>query len=260
VPEEPRGVPAPGVLAIRQHAGQFYVGKSEPAGLSANEQYHYGLELCRRGYVVLCPDLLCFEERTPPEYDRREGSVPAGKEYEKFEAMDRILRGSTLQAKYLSDLSVGLDYLDGRAEVDPDRLGVIGHSLGGQQTAWLAWHDDRVRAAAASCGTSRYEAVQRDTITHNFAYYTPGLLEAGDLEDVLADVAPRALLVTNGTEDGLHPLDSVRRLNEETAAAYEAAGHPERFESVVFEGGHGFPPEIRERAYDWLDRWLDDSD
>src|SRR5689334_3718590 len=48
----------PGVLAIHQHAGQYDLGKAEPAGLSADPMYHYGLDLCRRGYVVLCPDQL----------------------------------------------------------------------------------------------------------------------------------------------------------------------------------------------------------
>src|SRR5437762_2682828 len=48
----------PAILAIHQHAGQYQMGKSEPAGLSNNPTFHYGLDVCRRGYVVLCPDLL----------------------------------------------------------------------------------------------------------------------------------------------------------------------------------------------------------
>jgi hypothetical protein len=57
----------PAVLAIHQHAGNYELGKSEPAGLSADASYHYGLDLCRRGYVALCPDQLCFEDRRAPE-------------------------------------------------------------------------------------------------------------------------------------------------------------------------------------------------
>src|SRR4051794_4261833 len=52
----------PAVLGLHQHAGQYYLGKAEPAGLSADSMYHYGLDLCRRGYVVLSPDHLCFED------------------------------------------------------------------------------------------------------------------------------------------------------------------------------------------------------
>jgi hypothetical protein len=53
----------PAVLAIHQHDNRYDLGKAEPVGLSGNAMYAYGQELCRRGYVVLCPDLLCFEDR-----------------------------------------------------------------------------------------------------------------------------------------------------------------------------------------------------
>src|SRR5437867_2775283 len=52
---QPKGAaPADGwprTLAIHQHGGNFDLGKSEPAGLSANPMFHYGLDLCQRGYV-----------------------------------------------------------------------------------------------------------------------------------------------------------------------------------------------------------------
>jgi dienelactone hydrolase len=250
--------PAPGVLAIHQHNGEFALGKSEPAGLSADAEKHYGAELARRGYVVLCPDLLCFEDRQPPEYERMEGSTPDGEDYERFVAMDRLLRGSTLQAKYLSDLAVALDVLAADERVDADALGALGHSLGGQEAIWLSWYDDRVGAAVSSCGAARLSAIQRETINHNFAMYVPGALAAGDTDDLLAGVAPTPLFATNGVGDGIFPVDSVRKMNEAVAAAYADAGVPERFESLVFDGGHGFPDDVRERAYDWLDRWLRD--
>lgn len=60
----------PAIIASHQHAGEYYLGKSEPVGLSSNTMYHYGLDLCLRGYVVLCPDHLCFEDRRPPEFKR----------------------------------------------------------------------------------------------------------------------------------------------------------------------------------------------
>ena len=67
----------PALLAVHQHAGQYDLGKAEPAGLAGDPMYHYGQELCRRGYVVLCPDLLCFEERRYNTRNRSElGSRP----------------------------------------------------------------------------------------------------------------------------------------------------------------------------------------
>src|SRR5688500_2669480 len=40
----------PAVLCLHQHAGQFDLGKSEPAGLAGNPEQHYALELARRGF------------------------------------------------------------------------------------------------------------------------------------------------------------------------------------------------------------------
>src|SRR3954451_7316450 len=101
----PRGdAPAggwPAMLALHQHAGRYDLGKSEPAGLSADRMYHYGLDLCRRGYVVLCPDHLCFEDRRPPEYVRAENTGLKDGNYEQFEFTRRILEGTCLQTKYL---------------------------------------------------------------------------------------------------------------------------------------------------------------
>ncbi|WP_222912899.1 prolyl oligopeptidase family serine peptidase [Natrinema sp. SYSU A 869] len=247
----------PSILAVHPHAGEFAVGKSDPAGLSDTEPYHYGVELCQRGHVVCCPDLLCFEDRRPPEHERTAGTAPDGADYEKFVAMDRLLRGSTLQAKYLSDLVVALDVLESYDLVDAGAMGVLGHSLGGQEAAWLSWFDDRVAAAVVSSGAARLAAVQREQITHNFALYVPDLLTVGDMEAVLADVAPTPLLLTHGTADRIFPPDSVRTLSGTLSEAYADAGVSDRFETLFFEGGHEFPADVRSRAYDWLARWLD---
>ena len=167
----------PAVLALHQHAGQFYLGKAEPAGLSADSMYHYGLDLCRRGYLVLCPDHLCFEDRRPPEYVRVANSALNDRAYERFEFTQRLLKGSCLQTKYLHDMVCALDLLAELPDVDGARLGAIGHSLGGQEALWLAWYDQRVRAAVSSCGFGLIRTIIRDAINHNYALYVPGLLE-----------------------------------------------------------------------------------
>jgi cephalosporin-C deacetylase-like acetyl esterase len=48
----------------------------------------------------------------------------------------------------------GLTFLQSRPEVDPARLGVYGHSMGGRLTTQLAGIDARVKAAVPSCGGS----------------------------------------------------------------------------------------------------------
>ncbi len=50
----------------------------------------------------------------------------------------------------------GLTFLEQQAEVDADKLGVYGHSMGGNLTVYVAGSDSRVKAAAPSVGGSGF--------------------------------------------------------------------------------------------------------
>jgi len=240
----------PAVLCLHQHAGQFELGKSEPAGLAGNPEQHYALELARRGFVTLAPDHLCFE-------DRRDPRLPDA-QFERFEFTRRLTLGSTLQAKLSWDAMRALDYLRARPEVGGP-IGCVGHSLGGQQTLLLAALDRRVAAAVSSCGFSTLATIFRDGINHNFAAYAPGLGELGDMGDVLALVAPRPFLTVAGRADRIFPIDGLEAALDRAARAYRRAGVPERLAVDTEPGGHAFTDRLRALAYDWLERWLSPS-
>jgi dienelactone hydrolase len=206
--------------------------------------------------VVLCPDLLCFEERRPPKEAPQGRNVLDDAGYERFEFTKRILMGSCLQTKYLHDLSCALDLLTSLPDVNRARIGVIGHSLGGQESLWLMWYDARVSAAVSSCGFGLLRTLVRDRINHNFAAYVPGILEVCDMDALVADLAPRAFLLTAGETDPLFPVDGVRSVVEHAQRAYIQKGVPERFQAILFPAGHSFPDEIKAQAYAFLDHWL----
>ncbi|MCL2595380.1 MAG: dienelactone hydrolase family protein [Promicromonosporaceae bacterium] len=247
----------PAVLAHHQHNDEFQLGKSEVAGLAGHPDQAYALELARRGFVVLAPDALGFEERGPYAGELAAPvTQTVGGNRERFEFTRRVLNGSCLQAKLVSDMQRGLDYLQTRPEVDGGRLGAIGHSLGGQQTLFLAALDNRVQAGVSSCGFSSLRSVLREGINHNFGAYVPGLLAHGDVGDVLRAVAPRPFLALNGSDDPIFPIDGLYDSYATAQPAYEEAGHPERLRVAARAGGHAFTPEMRDRAYAWLERWL----
>ena len=247
----------PGVLAVHPHAGQYHLGKSETAGLIGNPDWHYGLELARRGYLVLCPDLLGFEDRRPPAEQRAAHSgALEDRNYELWLGKVLAVQGSSLQARYVSDLSRALDILAEQPDVDADRLGCLGHSGGGQETLWLAWYDERVKAAVSAGGVSLLSLIIAHSINHMMAMWVPRLLTVCDLDGVVAGIAPRACLLTHGETDPIFPLDGVRRIAAVAEAAYREQGAAERFALRTFPVGHLFPPEMREVAYQWLDRWL----
>ena len=244
LPEAPG--PHPAALCVHQHHRQFHLGKSEPAGLAGDPEQFYALELAGRGYVTLAADVIGFEERQNPSLQ--------GQDYERFEANKRLTEGSCLQAKMLWDLMRGLDYLAARKEVDPKRIGCLGHSLGGQETLFLCAVDRRVAVGVSSCGFSSYRAIFDAAINHNFAAYVPGLLQYGDLDRVLGLVAPRPYLVLVGKDDPIFPLAGVRATVRAARRAYGRAR--DRLRLGVFPGGHGFSPPMRKAAYEWLDHWL----
>ncbi|HUG53447.1 MAG TPA: acetylxylan esterase [Vicinamibacteria bacterium] len=240
----------PAVLCHHQHGGQFEVGKDGPAGLGSTPDQHYALELARRGYVTIAPDALVFGERQDPA-----GKLK-GAGYERFEALHRLTEGKTLQGKYVWDARRALDYLETRPEVDPSRLGMIGHSLGGQETLFTTALDTRIKAAVSSCGFGSLRTLARDRILHNFALFVPGLAGHGDYGAVLALVAPRPFLVAARTDDPIFPREGIEETVAAARSAYEAAGAADRLGTFYEPGPHAFSPVLREAAYAWLDRWL----
>ena len=221
----------PAILAIHQHNGEYQLGKSEPAGLAGPTVNHYGLDLCRRGYVVLCPDLLCFEDR---RVDKTDDVKLADRDYEHFEFTKRVLNGSCLQTKYLHDLSCCVDLLQSLAEVNGEKIGTIGHSLGGQEALWITWYDKRITCGVSSCGFGQIETILRDHVLHNRALYVPGMLSLGDLDLLLNDISPRPFMTTNGESDRLFPIDGVREIASKTKTRYSTLDADSSFQSLIF--------------------------
>jgi hypothetical protein len=146
--------PAPAIFAHHQHNREFHLGKSEVVGLAGDPDQAYAAELAQRGYVVIVPDVLALEERN--------WSNPSG-EAEYYELATRLVQGRTLLVKCLHDVSVGLDYLLTRLEVDPLRIGFIGHSYGGRMAIWAPAIDQRIRASVSNCGCVNH----KQSFTHD---------------------------------------------------------------------------------------------
>ena len=233
------------------------MGKSEPAGFYAKAANTFGLTLCRAGFAVLCPDQIGFEDRRPAEYARRANPCLEGQNYERYLFMEYLLKGSSLQAKNIADLTRAVDILGEQPEVDSERIGVCGHSLGGQEALWLAWYDSRIKALAASCGFARIHDLQKRAINHNYSMYLPGFLQDGDMEDLLRTLCPKPAYIGHGALDPIYPKDSVERVMELGRQAYEQAGFGERFCARIFEDvGHVFEEEQQREAVEFLLKWV----
>jgi dienelactone hydrolase len=206
--------PAPAIAIWHQHAGQYHLGKSEPAGLDGNPMHHTGAALAREGYVVLCPDALCFEERQDPEKKRK------GMTFERFEFLRYVVSGQCLAWKNILDMKRAIDFLVSIPEVDSKNIGCYGHSMGSTHTWLVGPWEERIRCFVANCCLPTYRGIHRNKMLHCFPNFIPGLNEYGDTPDIAALIAPRPLHFNFGKLDTGTPAEDIPWSMERIQKAY----------------------------------------
>lgn len=243
--------PAPGICIWHQHNGEWHLGKTEPAGLAGNPMHHTGVALAKQGFVVLCPDALCFEERQDPE------KKLAGGNFERFEFLRYVVAGKCMAWKNILDMRRAVDYLAARPEVKADRLGCYGHSMGSTHTWLVGPWEPRLRALVGNCCLPTYAAIHRTKLLHCFPNFIPGLFSYGDTPDVAALIAPRALHLNFGEQDGGSPIQEVRAGIETIARAYAAAGAKDQFTWYIEDGaGHVLSEAMWQKTLATFRRYL----
>jgi predicted amidohydrolase/poly(3-hydroxybutyrate) depolymerase len=161
-----------------------------------------------------------------------------------------------IESAYERVTTAVIDYLKGRDDIDPDRIGVFGVSLGGYYAARSAAYEPRVRAAVDLAGPYRFDldwdtlaAQTRATFQHRSGAADPAQARALAATLTLADAAPRItgpLLVVHGGRDRLIPAYHAERLAREAPGA-ELLLYPDGSHGVT---NHAF--ESRSAIADWL--------
>jgi dienelactone hydrolase len=241
--------PAPAVAIWHQHNGEWHLGKSEPAGLSGNPMHHTGVALAKEGYVVLCPDALCFEERQSPFLEKGN--------YERFEFLRLTVAGRCMAWKNILDMRRAIDCLASRPDVDAARIGCYGHSMGSTHTWLVGPWDERLKCLVGNCCLPTYAAIHRTHLLHCFPNFIPGLFEYGDTPDIAGLIAPRPLLLNFGELDKGSPIEEVRTGIVRIGDAYRAAGAADNFSSFIEPGvGHVLSDAMWQRTREWFARHL----
>lgn len=232
----------PAVLCLHQTTPR---GKDSPVGLSDRPTLHYARELALRGYVTLSPDYPSFGEY-PYNFDA-----------------DEYVSG-TMKAIY--DNTRAIDVLASLPEVDANRIGCIGHSLGGHNSLFTAVFDQRLKAVVTCCGFTSFHKYMRGDL-HGWSSprympligskynYSPDRMPF-DFPEVLAAIAPRAVFVVAPLHDDNFDIDGVRESLAAAKPIFELLGNGKNLQAVHPDSKHDFRDAERQQAYEFLDRVL----
>jgi hypothetical protein len=77
-----------------------------------------------------------------------------------------------------------------------------------------------------------------------------------DFPEVVASFAPRAFLASSPLRDDNFEVSGVKDCMAAARLVYELLGAKEKLTANYPDCEHDFPPDVRQVAYEWLDRWL----
>jgi len=178
------------------------------------------------------------------------------------DAVAEQLAGGSYMGLLVYEVMRAVDYLQTRADVDRQRIGVTGFSLGGALSWYAAAADPRLRVVVPVCGgAGTYQALlqsQKHTSYHSQYFYPAGFLQIfpGDQPELFAALAPRPVLIVGRDQDQGMPVEGLRQLEREVSAAYRKRGVPERFAVHLTPGEHDYSKVMFAQVKEWFRRFL----
>jgi len=241
--------PFPAVLVHHQHNGQRYLGKSEVCGLLGDPFQAFGPALVRRGIAVLAPDSICFEDRRR----NRMGTAPdeatdVAQHYDQL--CYRLVRGDTLMRKVLDDSARGISILRTHPLIEKARIGILGHSYGGNTVLFHAALDTRIAFACASGAACSYNYKMAHQYGIEMAEVIPGFASRFDIADLVMCMAPRRVLIVSATNDAAS--QDADMIVKAARTAWEALGAAQLLEHARYEGEHALTQERFDTIVHWL--------
>jgi pimeloyl-ACP methyl ester carboxylesterase len=230
-------------------------GKQLVDGASPLANRALAKELALRGYVVIAPDYPSFGDMKDYDFDH-----------------DRYESGTM---KGIFNHMRCVDLLQVRKDVDPERIGVIGHSLGGHNSIFTGAFDQRIKVVVSSCGWTLFDYYNAgDKVSREYGgrlgpwaqkRYMPLILDKYnldgtripfDFDEVIAAIAPRPFFSNSPLHDANFDVNGVKKGIAEVSEVYKLFKADGNLQIRYPESGHDFPIEVRLEAYRFLDKIL----
>lgn len=213
--------------------------------------HDYARQLAQQGYLVFVPVQRGLGERIEkqPGYVNWQG---AGQSSCRVLSFNAILMGKTLLGMRVWDVIRTIDYIRSRPETMINGIGCVGFSGGATTTLFSAAVEPQITVAVVSGYFNQFRKSIM-AMTHCECNYIPHLLEYAEMSDIAGLIAPRALLVESGTQDGIFPVEGTLAAYQDVQQVYDLLGKPNALEKDIFPADHQFSGA---KAFSWLDRWL----
>ncbi|MHA6249328.1 dienelactone hydrolase family protein [Pontibacter sp. CAU 1760] len=278
---------APAVIALHDHGGFYFFGKekhtytdNQPDILVDYVQNLYGGryyadELAKRGYVVLSPDAPYFgSQKLDPAllvdargYAEKAAEADASERIKVYNkqvagpnevAMNKTIltAGTTWLGMIAQNDRAAVDFLLSRPEVNPEKIGCIGLSLGGLRSTYLFGLDPRIKVGVVAAFSTTYQQMLQQHAHHTWMMYVPRQSAFLDLPDVASLNAPRPLLVLNCKQDKLFSLAGMQAAEQKLARIYTKMNAAGKFKANYYDVPHSMTIPMQEDAFSWLDKWL----
>jgi predicted esterase len=212
----------------------------------------FGLHLVQQGYVVAAVEAYPFNLLTPVEQAASKGGMGVWRD-----AAAKLAKQHpqwTGMGKLTHDTQLAAEVLRGSTSVDPERIAVMGHSLGGKMAFYAGCLDPRFKAVIASDF-----GVAWDSTNWGDAWYFGSKLKAMRAdglshEQLLACAAPTSFFLIAGQYDSQAASGP---LLDEARKVHVLYGKEDAVEMFDHHTGHQPSWDALKSAYLWLAQKMD---
>lgn len=259
--------PHPGIVLLHDHGGHFLIGKekmirpfdcdsiiTEDADKWAQQCYggqFIGDYLASKGYAVICADAIFWGSRGRTEgVDKRKLSEFAGN----LMGLGRCLSGiMTYEDNHLTDFFASLP------EVDENRIGAMGFSMGAYRTWMLSAFTDKIKAGASICWmtvTDSQFSWEHGRENGGYANTLPEIRLFLDHPHIASLACPRPMLFINGNRDKLFHPDGVEEAFKQMRDVWKSQNADDRLKTEIWDMPHFCGPDVQKEIGDFFDQWL----
>ena len=227
----------------------YEIGKSEVVGLAGDSSLSFGKYLAEKGYVVIAPDSVLFEDRNL--YGK------STKRFEEYFYGNLLLHGISFLGKMVSDISAIVSFAIKSKLGNPNKLSCIGFSMGGTQAYIASALDERIKATVSICAVRSYIDALRNSIPHPYIWYIPGILNFCDIPQLISLIAPRYFLVISDTDQVIQ--EGAKRCTKYAKQIYGLYGSEDRIRQIIQKEIHAITPKTLSSIDKWLNNCFQSS-